>query len=128
MLTHLVDEEIIPSSEVTEEITCDKPSMMGEELLQLKRLEMEERDKEREAKYRLKELELREKELNFQVKLKELETKVDRTTGAAETGAVIPFDVSKHIKFVPDFRETEVDKYFHHFEKVAKNLKRPEDN
>jgi len=41
---------------------------------------------------------------------------------------VIPFDVSKHIKSVQDFRETEVDKYFLHFEKVAKNLKWPEDN
>ena len=41
---------------------------------------------------------------------------------------MIPFDVSKHIKFVPDFRETEVDKYFLHFEKVAKNLKWPKDN
>ena len=51
MLTYLVDEEIIPSSEVPEEITHDKSSMTGEELLQLKRLEMEEREKEREAQY-----------------------------------------------------------------------------
>ena len=35
-------------------------------------------------------------------------------------------DVSKHIRFVPDFREAEVDKYFIHFEKVAKSLKWPE--
>ena len=49
-------------------------------------------------------------------------------TGATETGAVMSFDVSKHIKFVPDFRETEVDKYFLHFEQVAKSLKWPEDN
>ena len=38
------------------------------------------------------------------------------------------FDVSKYVKFVPDFRETEVDKYFLLFEKVANNLKWPEDN
>ena len=69
MLAYLVDEEIIPSLEVTEEITLDKSSMTGEVLLQLKHLEMEEREKEREAQYRLKELELREKELSFQVKL-----------------------------------------------------------
>ena len=36
MLTYLVDEEIIPSLEVTEEITVDKSSMTGEVLLQLK--------------------------------------------------------------------------------------------
>jgi len=48
---------------VTEEITLDKSSMTGEELLQLKHLEMEER-KKRKAQYRLKELELREKEFS----------------------------------------------------------------
>ena len=112
-----------------DKITCDKSSMTGEELLQLKRLEIEERDKEREAQYRMKELELREKELTFQVKIKELEAKVDRSIwGATKAGAMAPFDVSKHIKFVPDFRENEVDKYFLHFEKVAKSLKWPEDN
>ena len=63
------------------------------------------------------------------MKLKKLEAKVNSIVkGATETGAVIPFDVSKHIKLVPDFCETEVDKYFLHFEKVAKSLKRPEDN
>ena len=41
-------------------------------------------------------------------------------------GAV--FDVSKYVKFVPDFQETEVDKYFLHFEKVASNLKWPADH
>ena len=86
VLIHLLDEEIIPSSEVTDEITCDKSSMTGEELLQLKRLEMEERDKEREAQYRMKELELREKELTFHVKLKELEAKVDNPPQKLATG------------------------------------------
>ena len=38
------------------------------------------------------------------------------------------FDVSKHIKFVPTFSETEVDKYFLHFEKVACSLKWPKDS
>ena len=77
----------------------------------------------------MKELELREKELTFQVKIKELEAKVDRSIwGATKAGAMAPFDVSKHIKFVPDFCENEVDKYFLHFEKVAKSLKWPEDN
>jgi len=38
------------------------------------------------------------------------------------------FDVSKYVKFVPDFWETEVNKYFLHSEKVASNLKWPEDH
>lgn len=97
VLTHLLDEEIIPPSEVMDEITRDKSSMTGKELLQLKHLEMEERNKERETQYRMKELELREKELTFEVKLKELEAKVDRSImRATEAGAMVPFDVSKH--------------------------------
>ena len=43
--------------------------MTGEELLQFKRLEFQERDKERAAQLRLKELELRERELALQVQL-----------------------------------------------------------
>lgn len=43
---------------------------------------------------------------------------------AVDTAAKVPvFDVSKHIKFVPSFSESEVDKYFLYFEKVAQSLK-----
>ena len=38
------------------------------------------------------------------------------------------FDVTKHIRLVPPFQEKEVDKYFLHFEKVAKNLKWPKEH
>ena len=43
--------------------------------------------------------------------------------GAMERADGPSFDVSKHIRFVPTFNETEVDKYFLHFEKVACSLK-----
>ena len=38
------------------------------------------------------------------------------------------FDVTKHIRLVPPFQEKEVEKYFLHFEKVAKNLKWPKEH
>ena len=38
------------------------------------------------------------------------------------------FDVTKHIRLVPQFQEKEVDKYFLHFEKVAENLKWPKEH
>ena len=39
------------------------------------------------------------------------------------------FDVTKHIRLVPPFQEKEVDdKYFLHFEKVAENLKWPNEH
>ena len=62
----------------------------------------------------------------MQVQLKELEVRATRaTTVAPETNT--SFNVGKHVKFVPVFREAEVDKYFLHFEKVAKSLKWPEE-
>ena len=39
----------------------------------------------------------------------------------------VPFDVVKHIHFIPPFQESEVNKYFMHFEKVATSLKWSED-
>ena len=36
------------------------------------------------------------------------------------------FDLTKYVKLVPQFNESEVDKYFQHFEKIAKNLHWPE--
>ena len=37
------------------------------------------------------------------------------------------FDISKQIRFVSAFQETEVDKYFTHFEKIARSLAWPKD-
>ena len=52
--------------------------------------------------------------------MKELEVRGARSSSGETVEA--SFYVSKHIncKFVPTFSETEVDKYFLHFEKVAK--------
>ena len=94
--------------------------------MQLKQLEFKEWEKERDIQLRLKELELKEKELALQVKLKEVEV---RRTGSSsippDASATPPFDVSKHIKFVPTFHETEID--ISYFEKVARSLKWPEE-
>ena len=74
----------------------------------------------------MKEMELREQELALQLKLKELEI------AAASTAPPVPrtsrqaeFDVTKQVRFVPPFQETEVDKYFLHFEKVASSVSWP---
>ena len=51
------------------------------------------------------------------------------STRSTETGSREPvFDMSKHVKFVPSFSETEVDKFFLHFEKVAQSLKWPRES
>ena len=38
------------------------------------------------------------------------------------------FDATKNIRLVPKFQETEVDKYFLHFEKTAESLKWPKES
>ena len=58
--------------------------------------------------------------------MKELE-KATTTPPPPPPGPPVPFDVSKHIRFVPPFQEKKVDKYFLHFEKVATSLMWPKD-
>ena len=126
IVEYLQDEELLSDSSDTGEIG----TMTGEEKLELKRLGFQEKEQEREAQLKLKEIEYKEKELAAQLKLKELELKGTTAidTGATEKADGLSFDVSKHIRFVPTFSETEVDKYFIHFEKVACSLKWPRDS
>ena len=46
-------------------------------------------------------------------------------TVTSSAGKMEKFDMSKHICFVPPFQDTEVDKYFLHFEKIASSLEWP---
>ena len=103
-----------------------QPLSVDANLLDLKLLEFQEREREWESQLKLKVLEIKEKELSIQLKLKELE----KTPVALSLWADPPptaFDVSKHIRFVPPFQEKEVDKYFLHFEKVATSLEWPKE-
>ena len=104
-----------------EEIEEPLSPMIDSSVVELKRLELQDRECEREAQVKLRELELREKELSLQFKLKELE-KSPAVPTSSLSGSAVPFDVSKQIRFVPPFQEKEVDKYFLHFEKVATSL------
>ena len=122
LVEFLIDEEIIPEDEENSSVT----PLSNENDLELRRLELQDKEKEREDQLKLKELELREKELLVQLRLKELETPASRppvVRSASET----KFDISKQIRFVPPFQEREVDKYFLHFEKIAISLEWPRD-
>ena len=44
---------------------------------------------------------------------------------AHEESIATKFDVGKNVRLVPPFNESEVDKYFQHFERVAQNLRWP---
>jgi len=110
VLAYLVDEEILP-----EEALERTSSVSDEQGLELKRLEYQEKDKAMQLK--LKELEIREKQLTLKYKAKELELMAakSRTSEISEA----PFDVGKHVRFIPPFQEMEVDKYFIHFENIS---------
>ena len=118
VLNHLVEEELLPEEELENVNT-------REDHLELKKLKFQER--EREVQLRLRELEIREKELAVEYKTKEIELHNAKSMGGPATNVGATFDVGKHIRFVPPFQETEVDKYFMHFEKIAASLKWPED-
>ena len=70
----------------------------------------------------MKELEIKEREIAVQLKVKELEL---ATATAKPPSATEKFDVTRHVRFVPPFQETEPDKYFLHFEKIATSLHWP---
>ena len=44
---------------------------------------------------------------------------------AHEESIATKFDLGKNVRLVPPFNESEVDKYFQHFERVAQILKWP---
>ena len=109
------------------------------------RLEMEEREKEKQREMerekleqeerlekekieREERLEIEKEKLEFQLKMKQLELqdKTKQKTLPLDTSKT--FDVTKHIRLVPPFQEKEIDKYFLHFEKVAENLKWPKEH
>ena len=122
---HLIDKDLVSDAEEPGDDL--RSPVVDSNVVELKRLELQDRECEREANVKLRELELREKELSLQLKLKELKSATATPPTSTPTGPAAPFDISKHIRFVPPFQEKEVDKYFLHFEKVATSLMWPKE-
>ncbi|XP_046543385.1 cytochrome P450 3A41-like [Haliotis rubra] len=70
------------------------------------------------------ERELRSRQLDIQKLELELKIKQQKLGDEKNKG----FDVAKFVKLIPLFQENEVDKFFLHFEKLATNLKWPEES
>ena len=128
MIEYLVEEEIV--SDDDSELTGTGRATLNN-TLELKILELQDKERERESQLKLKELEIREKELSVQLRMRELETPqtvAPLVAAPSTTGTTAPlFDISKQIRFVPPFQEKEVDKYFLHYEKIATSLGWPRD-
>ena len=120
VIEHLVEEELVSDDDSDLPDTASATRNTPE----LRRLGLQDRERERESQLRLKELEIRQKELSVQLQMRELET--PPAVAPRPTGTSTPqFDISKHIRFVPPFQEKEVDKYFLHYEKIAMSLEWP---
>jgi len=85
------------------------------EMMRLK-LEMKKIELEMENERSKREHELALKKLEFQL--------INAETNKSHD----VFDLTKHIRFVPNFDEADVDKFFLHFEKVAISMKWPEES
>ena len=85
-----------------------------------------EREREREREREEREREEREREREFQLRMREIE--MQERANQPKQKIEYNFDVTKHIRLVPQFQEKEVDKYFLHFEKVAENLNWPKEH
>ena len=76
----------------------------------------------RSERVKEKEIEARMREKELELKMKEIELQASQRSHESEK-----FDVSRNIRLVPPFKDTEIDKYFLHFEKVAVSLHWPKE-
>ena len=126
IVEQLVDEDVLPDSclEVYKPLPME-PSGQYE----IRRLEIERELKLREFEARKEELEAQaqkeERALKHEREMRALELNARRI--AHEESIATKFDLGKNVRLVPPFNESEVDKYFQHFERVAQNLKWPID-
>ena len=81
--------------------------------------------RELEFREREKNAEIEKQRLDHELEMKKLELQMKLGTTDIVTSTTVKFDVSKYIKLVPPFHESDVDKYFLHFEKIAQNLEWP---
>ena len=139
IVEQLVDEDVLPDSclEVYKPLRMEPSGKYEirrleiERELRLKELETQalaqQRKEELEAQQRKEELEAQKEEraLKHEREMRALELNARRI--AHEESIATKFDLGKNVRLVPPFNESEVDKYFQHFERVAQNLKWPID-
>ena len=140
IVEQLVDEVVLPDSylEVYKPLPMEPSGQFDLRRLEIERelrlkelearkdeLEVQKRNKELEAQQRKEELEAQKYEKDLALKhereMRALELNAGRI--ANEESIATKFDLGKNVRLVPSFNESEVDKYFQHFERVAQNLR-----
>ena len=141
IVEQLVDEDLLPESclDVYKPVPMESSGQVEIRRLEIeKELKLESLKLEVQERQRKDELEAqqRKEELEAQLHKEELALAHEREMKALELNArkiaheesiATKFDLPKNVRLVPPFNESEVDKYFQHFERVAQNLKWPID-
>ena len=123
----LTFEEQLKLKELTEKLQMEKELALENVQLEKERLALEKEERLALEKERLA-LEERKMEQEFALKKLELGVRGSDTSEINKGDTINKgFSASHASKLLPKFLETEVDDYFNHFEKVAHNLKWPED-
>lgn len=110
------------------EYFVDENIFSEDELVKFPELSSAPSMSETEAKVRLMELELEKEKLKLEDRERERRFELEKLAGERVTNVrqnENRFMASREVRLVPPFDETEVDKYFQHFEKVADSLNWP---
>ena len=114
----------IEEQERKEKLELEKEKLEMEKAIKQQELDAKLQMEEKERQERLAfEKQKFEKELEAKMALEQ--AKLDKHGSSSSSGK---FDATKNIRLVPKFQETEVDKYFLHFEKIAESLKWPKES
>ena len=128
LVEFLVDENILPEEALdlileikSEAVRLKELDIQFQREMEEKRLEMERVKEERDREARIS---LEREKMSLEAKLRETEL---ASREKLESTKLERFDPTKNVRFVPQFDEKEVDKFFLLFEKVATDLNWPID-
>ena len=121
----------IEEQERKEKLELEKEKLEMEKAIKQQELDAKLQMEEKERQERLafekekfeSEKEMKQKELEAKMALEQAKLDKHGSSSSSEK-----FDATKNIRLVPKFQETEVDKYFLHFEKIAESLKWPKES
>ena len=114
----------IEEQERKEKLELEKEKFEMEKAIKQRELDAKHQMEEKERQERLAfEKQKFEKELEAKMALEQAKLDKHGSSSSSEK-----FDATKNIRLVPKFQETEVDKCFLHFEKIAESLKWPKES
>ena len=127
IMKHMISLKIFDGSVLESLVSSDVEIRKLEIDLELRKIDAQRERELRELEFREREktAEIEKQRLDHELEMKRLELQMKLGSTGSVTSTSVKFDVSKYIKLVPPFHESDVDKYFLHFEKIAQNLEWP---